>query len=101
MRQSQYPALLFGYQTLVYALLEVDLKQVPGVQEAQVRVAVRVHRDGGDDAHAHAQLDIGLDDVGVHGHQHVVRRQAGALEGLAQAGFTLGRYVQVGISKKF
>jgi uncharacterized surface protein with fasciclin (FAS1) repeats len=52
------------------------------IARPQVCVALLVDGDGRDDAHAHAQLDVGLDDVGVHRLQHDLRLQPGAGEGL-------------------
>ena len=54
----------------------VDLEQVARVERAQIAVALGVEGDRGDDAHAHAELDVGLDDVGVH--RGAARRSASA-----------------------
>ena len=50
---------------------------------AQLRVALGLVGDAGDDAHAHAELDVGLDHVGVHRGQHDVGREAALVEGLS------------------
>ena len=54
------------------------------VQRDQVLVGHLVHRHVRDDADAHAETHIGLDDIGVRGGQHHVGRQAVGLEGIVQ-----------------
>ena len=55
-------------------------EQVRGVQPLEARVADRVVGHRRDDAHAHAQLDVGLDHVGIERRQHDVRHDAFGVE---------------------
>jgi hypothetical protein len=55
-------------------------------QSVQLQIALRVEGHGGDNAHAEAQLDVGLDHVGIHRLQHHVGREAGLVESLVDVG---------------
>ena len=65
---------------------DVDAKEVAGVQNAQVQVALGVQRHRGHNAHAHAQLYIGFDHVSIHGREHHIGAQATGLEGFVDVG---------------
>ena len=75
-------------------------EEVAGVQADQVGIGFVIHRHVGDDAHAQAEADIGLDDVGVRGGQHHVGLETLAGKGLVELG-AAGEAEDVGHQRLF